>query len=25
MSGFYELIPGQAGQPATSNPGAGDE
>ena len=25
MSGFYELIPGQAGQPATSNPGARDE
>jgi hypothetical protein len=25
MSGFYELIPGQAGPPATSNPGASDE
>jgi hypothetical protein len=25
MSGFYELIPGQAGQPATSNSGARDE
>ena len=25
MSGFYELIPGQAGHPANSNPGASDE
>jgi hypothetical protein len=25
MSGFYELIPGQAGLPATSNSGASDE
>jgi hypothetical protein len=25
MSGFYELIPGQAGHPANSNPDASDE